>query len=284
MARQTGGGVLVVVGTPIGDVEDASPRLVRELATADVVAAEDTRRLLRLASSVGVTIKGRLVSYFAGNEAARTGDLVSALAQGARVVLVTDAGMPSVSDPGYLLVSSAVDAGVRVTSVPGPSAALTALVLSALPADRFCFEGFPPRRAGERTRWLSTLAAEQRTMVFFESRHRLATTLRSMAEIFGGDRRAAICRELTKTHEEVRRGELGELVAWVDAEQPLGEITVVVAGAPAEAGSASVEDAVALVAERVAAGMSRRDAIASAAHELGLAKRDVYSAVLAGPR
>jgi 16S rRNA (cytidine1402-2'-O)-methyltransferase len=284
VARQTGGGVLVVVGTPIGDVEDASPRLVRELATADVVAAEDTRRLLRLASSVGVTIKGRLVSYFAGNEAARTGDLVSALAQGARVVLVTDAGMPSVSDPGYLLVSSAVDAGVRVTSVPGPSAALTALVLSALPADRFCFEGFPPRRAGERTRWLSTLAAEQRTMVFFESRHRLATTLRSMAEIFGGDRRAAICRELTKTHEEVRRGELGELVAWVDAEQPLGEITVVVAGAPAEAGSASVEDAVALVAERVAAGMSRRDAIASAAHELGLAKRDVYSAVLAGPR
>lgn len=273
-------GVLVLAGTPIGDVGDAPPRLAEELSTADVVAAEDTRRLLRLTSSLGVTVSGRLVSYFEGNESARTPELLTALTGGARVVLVTDAGMPSVSDPGYRLVAAAVAAGVRVTSVPGPSAVLTALAVSGLPVDRFCFEGFPPRRPGERGRAFAALAGEPRTMVFFESRHRLAETLESMATAFGGDRAAAVCRELTKTHEEVRRGPLAELRAWAADEGPLGEITIVVAGAP-PAAAATVSDAVALVAEREAAGVRRKDAIADVARELGLPKRDVYNAVVA---
>lgn len=281
MANSTGDGVLVLAGTPIGDVGDAPPRLAAELATADVVAAEDTRRLLRLASSLGVSIGGRLVSYFEGNESARTPELLAALTGGARVVLVTDAGMPSVSDPGYRLVAAAAGAGVRVTSVPGPSAVLTALAVSGLPVDRFCFEGFPPRRPGERSRAFEALAGEQRTMVFFESRHRLAGTLTAMATAFGADRAAAVCRELTKTHEEVRRGPLAELASWASAEGPLGEITVVVQGAPPRSATATPADAVRLVTQREAAGVRRKEAIADVARELGLPKREVYAAVVA---
>src|SRR5689334_12305381 len=181
-----GGGVLVLAGTPIGDPADASPRLSRELAAADVVAAEDTRRLRRLVSDLGVEVAGRVVSYYEQNEAARTPELVEALLAGQRVLLVTDAGMPSVSDPGYRLVAAAVDAGIAVTAAPGPSAVLTALALSGLPVDRFCFEGFLPRKAGERARALAALADEPRTMVFFEAPHRLATALAAMAEGFGG--------------------------------------------------------------------------------------------------
>ncbi|MBB5786353.1 16S rRNA (cytidine1402-2'-O)-methyltransferase [Jiangella mangrovi] len=280
MANSMTDGVLVLAGTPIGDVGDAPPRLAAELATADVVAAEDTRRLLRLTSSLGVTVSGRLVSYFEGNESARTPELLTALTDGARVVLVTDAGMPSVSDPGYRLVAAAVDAGVRVTAVPGPSAVLTALALSGLPVDRFCFEGFPPRRPGERARVFGALADEPRTMVFFESRHRLAETLRSMATAFGDGRAAAVCRELTKTHEEVKRGPLAELAGWAETDGPLGEITIVVGGAPPRA-AATVADAVALVAERETTGVRRKEAIADVARELGLSKRDVYNAVVA---
>src|SRR6476646_6938784 len=192
-------GVLVLAATPIGRVADAPPRLAQELATADVVAAEDTRRLRRLTTDLGVTITGRVVSYFEGNESARTPVLLEALLAGERVLLVTDAGMPSVSDPGYRLVAAAVDAGVTVTAVPGPSAVLTALAVSGLPVDRFCFEGFLPRKAGERARRLTALAAEERTLVFFEAPHRTAAALEAMATAFGADRAAAVCRELTKT-------------------------------------------------------------------------------------
>jgi 16S rRNA (cytidine1402-2'-O)-methyltransferase len=275
-------GLLVLAGTPIGDVSDAPPRLGSELAAADVVAAEDTRRMRRLAGALGVDVTGRVVSYFEGNEAARTPELVDAMLGGARVVLVTDAGMPSVSDPGYRLVAAAVDAGVRVTAVPGPSAVLAALAVSGLPVDRFCFEGFLPRKAGERSRRLATLAAEERTMVFFESRHRLAATLAAMAEAFGVDRRAVVCRELTKTYEEVRRATLGELAEWVARADPLGEITIVVAGAPERI--ATVEQAVAEVAEREAAGISRKQAIGDVARETGLPRREVYNAVVAARR
>jgi 16S rRNA (cytidine1402-2'-O)-methyltransferase len=201
-------GVLVLAGTPIGHAADASARLATELAEADLIAAEDTRRLGRLAGELGVDVKGRVTSYFEGNEAARTPVLVSRLVDGDRVVLVTDAGMPSVSDPGYRLVVAAIEAGVAVTAVPGPSAVLTALAVSGLPVDRFCFEGFLPRKAGERSRRLTSLADEERTMVFFEAPHRTAATLGAMATAFGDDRAAAVCRELTKTHEEVRRGSL----------------------------------------------------------------------------
>src|SRR3954463_1376818 len=201
-------GVLVLAATPIGRVADAPPRLAEELAGADVVAAEDTRRLKRLTNDLDVAVTGRVVSYFEGNESARTPALLESLLAGERVLLVTDAGMPSVSDPGYRLVAAAVEADVRVTAVPGPSAVLTALAVSGLPVDRFCFEGFLPRKAGERGRRLDALRHEPRTMVFFEAPHRTAVTLTAMAEAFGADRRGAVCRELTKTHEEVVRGGL----------------------------------------------------------------------------
>ncbi|MFD7729232.1 16S rRNA (cytidine(1402)-2'-O)-methyltransferase [Kitasatospora phosalacinea] len=274
-------GVLVLAGTPIGDVEDAPPRLRAELAGADVIAAEDTRRLRRLTQALGVVPAGRVVSYFEGNEVARTPELVAALQDGSRVLLVTDAGMPSVSDPGYRLVDAAVAAGIKVTAVPGPSAVLTALALSALPVDRFTFEGFLPRKAGDRSRQLAQVAAEPRTMVFFEAPHRIAETLEAMAAAFGADRPAAVCRELTKTYEEVRRGPLGELAAWA-ADGVRGEITVVVAGAPP---AAPEEVGPAELARRVAvreeAGERRKEAIAAVAAELGLRKSIVFDAVVA---
>jgi 16S rRNA (cytidine1402-2'-O)-methyltransferase len=246
------------------------------------VAAEDTRRLKRLADDLGVTIGGRVVSYFDGNESARTPALVEALEAGERVVLVTDAGMPSVSDPGYRLVLAALEAGVEVTAVPGPSAVLTALAVSGLPVDRFCFEGFLPRKAGERSRRLAGLAAEPRTMVFFEAPHRTEATLAAMAEELGPGRAAAVCRELTKTHEEVRRGPLADLVAWA-ADGVRGEVTLVVAGAdPVAALADDPETLRGAVADREAAGTSRKEAIVEVAKLAGVPRREVYDLVHRG--
>ena len=280
MSDPAGGeaGVLVLAATPIGDAQDAPPRLATELGRADLVAAEDTRRLSRLCHALGVEPRGRVVSYHEHNEASRTPDLLQALVDGSRVVLVTDAGMPSVSDPGYRLVVAAVDAGVRVTAVPGPSAVLTALAVSGLPVDRFCFEGFLPRKAGERARALAALAAERRTLVFFEAPHRLAVTLTAMAEAFGADRRAAVCRELTKTYEEVRRGGLAELAEWA-VEGVRGEVTVVVEGAPS-APAAEATDHVGEVLARVQSGVRLKEAVADVAALHGLHKRDLYAAAL----
>jgi len=275
---QTAPGTLVLAATPIGDPRDAAPRLAHELLGADVVAAEDTRRLRRLLGDLGVEPRGRVISYHEHNEAARTPDLVARLVQGDRVVVVTDAGMPSVSDPGYRLVVAAVAAGIRVTCVPGPSAVLMSLAVSGLPVDRFCFEGFLPRKPGERSRTLTDLAAERRTMVFFEAPHRLAVSLEAMASAFGAEREAAVCRELTKTWEEVRRGGLAELAAWA-ADGVKGEITVVVAGAAAVV--TSVEDALPAVQERVAAGERLKDVCADIAGSTGLSKKALYDAALA---
>ncbi|MFJ7078409.1 16S rRNA (cytidine(1402)-2'-O)-methyltransferase [Streptomyces sp. NPDC098781] len=274
-------GTLVLAGTPIGDVKDAPPRLAEELAGADVVAAEDTRRLKRLTQALDVQPAGRIVSYFEGNESARTPELVEALLAGSRVLLVTDAGMPSVSDPGYRLVAAAVEKDIRVTAVPGPSAVLTALALSGLPVDRFCFEGFLPRKAGERLGRLKEVAGERRTLVYFEAPHRLDDTLAAMAEVFGAERRAAVCRELTKTYEEVRRGGLGELAEWA-AEGVRGEITVVVEGAP-EKGAEEIDAAelVRRVRVREEAGERRKEAIAAVAVDAGVPKREVFDAVVA---
>ncbi|MFI5663335.1 16S rRNA (cytidine(1402)-2'-O)-methyltransferase [Streptomyces sp. NPDC051684] len=274
-------GTLVLAGTPIGDVSDAPPRLAQELATADVVAAEDTRRMKRLTQALGVQVGGRVVSYFEGNESARTPELVEALAGGARVLLVTDAGMPSVSDPGYRLVAAAVERDIRVTAVPGPSAVLTALALSGLPVDRFCFEGFLPRKAGERLSRLKEVAEERRTLVYFEAPHRLDDTLAAMAEAFGEDRRAAVCRELTKTYEEVKRGPLKALAEWA-AEGVRGEITVVVEGAPEKsADDLTPDELVRRVRVREEAGERRKEAIAAVAADAGLPKREVFDAVVA---
>lgn len=271
-------GVLVLAATPIGDPRDAAPRLAQEIAGADVVAAEDTRRLRRLCADLGVTPGGSVVSYHEHNEASRTPELVERLRGGARVVVVTDAGMPSVSDPGYRLVSAAIESGVLVTCVPGPSAVLMALAVSGLPVDRFCFEGFLPRKGGERARALSALAGERRTMVFFEAPHRIEVSLRAMAEAFGPDRPAAVCRELTKTYEEVRRGGLAELADWA-AEGVRGEITVVVGGATPRA--TSVEEELPGIQERVAAGERLKDVCAEVAAQTGLSKKALYDAALA---
>ncbi|MGP3772661.1 16S rRNA (cytidine(1402)-2'-O)-methyltransferase [Streptomyces sp. SDT5-1] len=274
-------GTLVLAGTPIGDVADAPPRLAQELAGADVVAAEDTRRMKRLAQSLGVQVGGRVVSYFEGNESARTPELVEALAGGARVLLVTDAGMPSVSDPGYRLVAAAVERDIRVTAVPGPSAVLTALALSGLPVDRFCFEGFLPRKAGERLSRLKEAAEERRTLVYFEAPHRLDDTLAAMVDAFGEDRRAAVCRELTKTYEEVKRGPLKALAEWA-ADGVRGEITVVVEGAPEKpADDLTPDELVRRVRVREEAGERRKEAIAAVAADAGLPKREVFDAVVA---
>ena len=272
--------MLILAATPIGQVRDASPRLAEVLTTADVVAAEDTRRLKRLVGELGVQIGGRIVSYFEGNEQRRTGELVQVLKDGGTVVVVTDAGMPSVSDPGYRLVVAAIEADIRVTSVPGPSAVLTALAVSGLPVDRFCFEGFLPRKAGELKRRLTDNAHEQRTMVFFESPHRTGATLRAMADVWGPARAAVVCRELTKTYEEVKRGGLRELADWAAAEEHgvRGEITIVVSGADDEQRTYSAEELEALVTELEGQGQSRRDAIAAVVDMTGAKKKDVYAA------
>jgi 16S rRNA (cytidine1402-2'-O)-methyltransferase len=270
-------GVLVLAATPIGDPRDAAPRLAQEIATADIVAAEDTRRFGRLCRSLDVRPSGSVVSYHEHNEAARTADLLVRLQSGARVLVVTDAGMPSVSDPGYRLVVAAVGADVKVTCVPGPSAVLMALAVSGLPVDRFCFEGFPSRRSGERLRSLQALAKERRTLIFFEAPHRLDATLSAMAQAFGPGRPAAVCRELTKTYEEVRRGSLGDLASWAAAGVK-GEITVVVGGAPPEV--VDPETAVAAIQARVAGGERLRDVCAEVAADTGLSRNDLYNAAL----
>ena len=274
------GGVLVLAATPIGRVSDAPPRLADELATADVVAAEDTRRLKRLVADLGVTMTGRVVSYFEGNEASRTPALVEAVESGERVLLVTDAGMPSVSDPGFRLVAACVERDLSVTAVPGPSAVLTALAVSGLPVDRFCFEGFLPRKAGERSRRLAALHDEPRTMVFFEAPHRTGAALGAMVEAFGADRRGAVCRELTKTHEEVRRAGLADLEAWA-AGGVRGEVTIVVEGRSADLVDVPTDAAslVALVVAEEADGTPRKDVVREVARRLGVPKREVYDAV-----
>jgi 16S rRNA (cytidine1402-2'-O)-methyltransferase len=273
-----------LAGAPIGRPDDASPRLRAALAEAAIVAAEDTRRLRRLTVALDVTVSGRVVSYFDANERARATELLGELRAGRDVLVITDAGLPGVSDPGYRLVTAAVAADVPVTVLPGPSAVTAALIVSGLPTDRFCFEGFLPRKTGERAARLAALAGEPRTMVFFESTHRLAAALAAMVAAFGPDRPAAVCRELTKTYEEVRRGPLGDLATWA-GDGVRGEITVVVGGAVTQTGHrgghVDFTELAAAVAGCEAAGMPRKQAIADVARDRGVPKRVVYDAVLA---
>src|SRR5215831_11501775 len=257
--KDTGPGTLIVAAAPIGRPGDASPRLASALAGAAVVAAEDTRRVRRLAAALGVTLAGRIVSYYDGVEQDRVAGLLASLQAGDDVLLVTDAGMPGVSDPGYRLVAAAAAAGLTVTVLPGPSAVTAALAVSGLPSDRFCFEGFPPRRDGPRDRRFAELAAEPRTLVFFEAGRRAGATLAGLAAAFGPGRRAVVCRELSKTHEEIRRGTLGELAEWA-AGGLLGEVTLVIAGQDKAAVPAmDAAAAAAEVAVREAAGPPRKE-------------------------
>jgi 16S rRNA (cytidine1402-2'-O)-methyltransferase len=274
-----GPGVLTVAATPIGQPGDASARLIAALAAAPIIAAEDTRRVRRLAAALGITLAGRIVSYYDEVESRRVPALLADLAAGTDILLVSDAGMPGVSDPGYRLVAAAAAAGIRVTGLPGPSAATTALAISGLPSDRFAFEGFPPRKAGERARRFAELAAERRTLLLFESPRRLAATLPELAGAFGADRRAVVCRELTKTHEEIVRGTLAEL-AEVFAGGSLGEVTIVVEGASGAPVTVSPDEAVDEVAVREQSGTPRNAAIVAVAREHGLNRRAVYDAVV----
>lgn len=279
-AREPGQGYIILAATPIGNMGDASARLVSWLGTADIVAAEDTRRLHRLVTSLGVTVTGKVVSYHEHNEAAKTPELLTQVQSGKVLLMVTDAGMPAVSDPGYRLVAAAVEAGVRVTAAPGPSAVLTALALSGLPTDRFCFEGFLPRKSGERASRLHELSVEPRTMVFFEAPHRLEAMLRALHTAFGPARQGAVCRELTKTYEEVIRKPLSGLLEWAEEAEIRGEIAIVVAGAPAT-DPGTPEDHVAAVNALMEQGMRMKEAVAVIAHDVHVSKRELYSAVLA---
>ncbi|MBV9292497.1 MAG: 16S rRNA (cytidine(1402)-2'-O)-methyltransferase [Frankiales bacterium] len=261
----------------MGNPADASPRLREALGQADVIAAEDTRRLRRLAAALEVTVTGRVTSYYDAVERERTDDLLEAVRDGRTVLLVTDAGSPLVSDPGHRLVAAVVGEGLPVTVLPGPSAVLAALTVAGLPVDRWAFEGFLPRRSGERKRRLAELAADRRTHVFFEAPHRLAAMLTDLVSVFGDGRPAAVCRELTKTHEEVRRGPLAELAGWADA-GVRGEITVVVGGASPIVEAIEPSALRAAVDVLVSEGMSRRDAITAVAESRGLSRREVYSA------
>ncbi len=274
-------GRLLLGATPLGQPSDASPRLIDALARADVVAAEDTRRVRTLANALDVTITGRVVSLFDRVEAARVEPLIAAVKAGATVLVVSDAGMPLISDPGFRLVAACVEADLPLTCLPGPSAVMTALALSGLPAEKFCFEGFAPRKKAARRTWLESLADERRTCVFFESPRRLAACLRDAVDQLGGDRRAAICRELTQVHEEVVRGSLDELAAWAD-DGVLGEITVVLAGATPRADLPSL---VAQVEELVADGARVKDACGEVADaNPGVRSRQLYDAVLQSRR
>lgn len=277
---QQDGGVLVLGGTPIGNLGDATDRLKHYLASADVIAVEDTRMLRRLASGLGIHTRGKVVTNHDHNESARSAQLVEAVENGQTVLLLSDAGMPTVSDPGYAAAAAVAEAGLPVTAAPGPSAVLTALAVSGLPTGRFTFEGFLARKGSDRTRRLKSLENEERTMVFYESPHRLAATLQDFSDTFGAERRAVVCRELTKLHEEVIRGSLSELVAWAEDRQIRGEIAIVVDGAeePEPEDAENLTDAVlALVAD----GMRMKQAAAQVAEAHGISKRDLYQATLA---
>nr|WP_269330093.1 16S rRNA (cytidine(1402)-2'-O)-methyltransferase [Kineosporia babensis] len=279
---------MVLAATPIGDPEDASVRLSRLIETADLIAAEDTRRFRRLAAALGITPQGKVISNYEHNEEARSGTLLEVVAGGGTVLVVTDAGMPGVSDPGLRAVRAVVEAGLPVTALPGPSAALTALALSGLPTDRFCFEGFPPRTNGKRASAFRALAEEPRTMIFFESPRRTADTLAALRDALDAERPAAVCRELTKTYEEVKRGSLAELALWAEETEVLGEISIVVAGAPERApidisDPTAKDDVAALVAQvqsMVDEGERLKDAVATVARRTGVNKRALYDAAV----
>ena len=278
MDGSAGTGRVVLAATPIGNIDDASPRLRALVATADVVAAEDTRRLRALADRLGVRPTGRVLSHHEHNEADRVGELLDVVREGGTVLVVTDAGMPTVADPGFTLVRAAAEAGLPVTVAPGPSAVLAALAVSGLPSDRFCFEGFLPRRSGERAAALTELATERRTMVFFEAPHRVAATVDAMVVAFGPDRQGAICRELTKTFEETVRGRLCDLADRA-RDGMRGEVVLVVAGAPATV--VPVPRLLPEVLARVDGGERLKDVVAEVAAAAGVPKRDLYAAAVA---
>lgn len=273
-------GRLLIAATPIGNSGDASERLRQALVTAPVIAAEDTRRLERLTAALGIRYSGRVLSFFEANEEQRVVELIDALKKGSDVLLVSDAGMPGVSDPGFRLVRAAIAEEITIDVLPGPSSVLTALVLSGCPVDRFAFDGFLPRTSGARQKFLEKLLDEERTVVLFEAPHRLSDALADAATVLGGSRTGAICRELTKVHQEVIRGSLTELSDWAKSNEVLGEITLVIAGAQPDT-DLTDEALVAEVLKHEAAGLTRKEAIAEVAKATNTAKRRVFDVMIA---
>ena len=272
--------MLVLAAIPLGNPLDASTNLKEWIERAPVIAAEDSRRFGRLCADLGLTYQAKLISFFEGNELERLDELLATLESGQDLLVVTDAGMPGISDPGYRLARAAVERNIQIKVLPGPSAVTTALLLSGLPSDRFSFEGFPPRTSGARTTWFQALAEEQRTFIFFEAPHRLLESLVDAESAIGGERAAVICREMTKTYEEVIRGSLSELRQWAEEHEILGEITVVVHGFDPSTRTFSSDDLVSAVLEREAAGIARKEAIVEVAKALGLPKRSVFDAMV----
>ena len=272
---------LLLAGVPLGNPGDASARLISAISSASIIAAEDSRRFQRLCQDLGVTSHAKVLSFFEGNEEERTEQLLNELKNGADVLVVTDAGMPTVSDPGFKLVRSAIEANIPVEVLPGPSAVTTALALSGLPTDRFCFEGFVPRTQGAREKFFEELRFESRTIVFFEAPHRLIDTLNVAVNVLGADRKAVLCREMTKTYEETVRGNLTTLREWANSKEVLGEITIVVEGALTGAKEMNQEKIVEAVRKLESVGMDRKEAVASIAAELNLPKREVFDAMVA---
>ena len=271
---------LILAATPLGNPGDASSRLKSAIEGASIIAAEDSRRFHRLCADIEVSFTAKVLSFFEGNEEDRTRELIAELKSGATVLVVSDAGMPTISDPGFRLMRDAIAEGIEVSVIPGPSAVTMSVALSGLPTDRFSFEGFPPRTAGARLATLEKLRFEERTMVFFEAPHRLVDSLVDAVSVFGADRRGAICREMTKRYEETIRGTMMELLTWANSNEVLGEITLVIAGAVTDSASLTASDMVARVREFEGAGMDRKSAIATVAEEFGIAKRLVYAAVV----
>jgi 16S rRNA (cytidine1402-2'-O)-methyltransferase len=271
---------LILAATPLGNPGDASARLKAAIESASIIAAEDSRRFHRLCADIETTFTARVLSFFEGNEEDRTRELLTELQNGATVLVLSDAGMPTISDPGFRLMRDAIGLGIEVSVIPGPSAVTMAVALSGLPTDRFTFEGFPPRASGARISTFEKLRHEERTMVFFEAPHRLGDSLGDAVSVFGAERRGAICREMTKRYEETIRGSLAQLSSWADTNEVLGEITLVIAGASEDSAATTAEDMVARVREFEGAGMDRKGAIASVAQEFGIAKRLVYAAVV----
>jgi len=272
--------MLVLAAIPLGNPKDASRNLGDAIAAAKFIAAEDSRKFARLCSDLNVNYSAKVISFFEGNETERIGELMEILNSGSDLLVVTDAGMPGISDPGYRLVRAAIDANIQVKVLPGPSAVTTALVLSGLPCDRFCFEGFPPRTSGTRQAWFEALAQETRTIIFFEAPHRLLDCLADAQAILGTTRRGAICREMTKTYEEIIRGELSELHNWAAKNEILGEITMVIAGYDQSTKTFETSDLIAEVLKQESAGISRKDAIAEVAKTSGISKRTVFDAMV----
>jgi 16S rRNA (cytidine1402-2'-O)-methyltransferase len=273
--------MLILACLPIGDVRDASAHLIESIQNATYVAAEDSRKFARLCQELNIKHHAKVITFFEGNESEKIDELTTLLKSQKDILVVTDAGAPGVSDPGYRLIRAAVEADVKIKVLPGPSAAVTALLLSGLPTDRFCFEGFPPRTQGARSKWFNDLAQEERTIIFFEAPHRIVESLKDAGDAFGLDRIGAVCREMSKHYEEVVRGELSQLIEWAESKDILGEITIVISGFDPGTREFDSAQLVQMVLNQESAGEGRKEAIAQVAKETGIAKRVVFDAMVA---